>query len=1025
MNFALPGCRSNFSLLWGTAFPRQLAERAGESGIEHLGLADNDNLYGVMDFADACRDVGINALIGTRLTTSWGNLHLMARNYRGYQNLCRLVTVRQLTGEVSSGELGRHARDIACLAPGTAPIRKLKAIFDDNLFLSLPDDNDWRIDDLVDRYHVKPIANPSVSFLDNSDYRLHLMLRAIDSGSLLTNLNGTPRDGAENSFPKPAIMRRRFAHRPEAIENGIKLAESCRVVFPEHKNLLPAYPDYDGNKGELLRQKTLDGLHGRQRKASGIYHARLDFELEVINRTGFTDYFLIVSGIVDHCREIGIPAVGRGSAAGSLVAYSLGITQVDPISEGLYFERFLNEARSDPPDIDLDIDWRRRDDVLEFIYDRYGHDRTAMIATYTRFRARMAVREVAKASGLDPEEINRFSKRLPRVDPGKIVEAVDRLPRVTRNRIGIEQYRTILEDAARLDNFPRHLGIHPGGIVITPRPLTDYVALERATKGLVVTQCDMYQAEKMGLIKIDILGQRGLAVIVDCLDHARKTEGDDFTIPHNDPATYRLLQSGKTIGAFQIESPGLRALLRDLHPEILNDITLGLALIRPGASDSGMKKVFLDRHHGLEPDAFPDFRLEEILKETHGVFIYQEQVLLCARAVAGFNLPAADLLRRAITKDRKGGKYKKLCQRFLEGAIKTGLSRCKAIEIFKLLSLFAGFGFCKAHAATYGYLAYQSAYFKKHYPARFITAVLNNGGGYYPASVYISEARRLGVKIAAPDINRSQANESLDGNLMYIGLNRVKGLERDTIEQILDQRSFESFDDFLARVRLSAGEVESLIKVGAFDDIDADRHRLMWRLQLAQKSIRGRRQKRPGETGEDHKDKFDNDMFSGQLIIPRAQHLPDLPEVTPFEKFRHEREILGFSASCHPLELLPTYNKSQPPPLETKKVMEVAPTARESASAVKKATAVAWMVDIKRIRTREKKETMVFLTFEDLKDTFEVVLFPEKYKEYAELIRRYRFLQVEGEINIEGGNIAIIADKLAPAPTGLIECPYL
>ncbi len=1009
MNFALPGCRSNFSLLWGTAFPEQLAAKAERHHIEHLGLADNDNLYGVIDFADACRDAAINPLIGVRLTTSLGILHLIAKNYIGYQNLCRLVTKRQLGSQVTMDELGDHTTHLACLAPAAAPFDKLKAIFENNLYLSIHGDEDHRINDIIARYNITPIANPSVSFIDSADYRLHLLLRAIDSGSLLDNLNGVPRDHAAAFFPDRTTMQRRFAHIPEAIDNTIALADSCRVAFPEHKNLLPDYPDYDGNKSELLRRKALEGLRGKKGNASGIYYARLDFELEVINRTGFTDYFLIVSGIVNHCRHTNIPVVGRGSAASSLVAYSLGITQVDPIMEGLYFERFLNEARSDPPDIDLDIDWRRRDDVLEYVYDCYGHDRTAMIATYTRFRSRMAVREIAKAVGLDPDEINRFSKRLPRVNPGQIVEAVDRLPRVTRDRIGIEQYRSILETAARLDNFPRHLGIHPGGIVITPQPLTDYVALEKATKGLVVTQCDMYQAEKLGLIKIDVLGQRGLAVIVDCLEHAREIEGSDFVVPENDPATYDLLRSGKTIGVFQIESPGLRALLRDLRPEVLNDITLALALIRPGASDSGMKKVFLDRHHGDETTIYPDHRLEDILKETFGVFIYQEQVLLCAQTVAGFNLPAADLLRRAITKDRKGGNYKKLCRRFLDGAIKNGLSRKKAIEIFKLLSLFAGFGFCKAHAATYGYLAYQSAYFKKHYPAQFMQAVLNNDGGYYPASVYISEARRLGVTIAPPDISRSRSNEAIVDNIMYVGLNRVKALEQNTVEQILCQRPFDSFDDFLNRVKLSASEVENLIKVGAFDRLDIDRHRLLWRLHLGQKAIR--RQKPRRESIPGRKDRIDSDIFEGQLIVPRAKHLPKLPEVTPYEKFCHEREVLGFSASCHPLEILPAYEKTHLSLLESRINRKAAPAA--------------WMVDVKSIRTREKKEAMVFLTFEDLHDTFEVVLFPEKYKEYAELIRRYRFLQVEGEVNFDGGNISIIADKLAPAPTGLEERPYL
>ena len=1010
MSFALPGCRSNFSLLWGTAFPGQLVERARQSGIEHLGLADGDNLYGVIDFARACEEAGINPLIGVRLTTAVGTIHLIAQDYLGYQNLCRLVTHGRLNGPPTFSELSMHSGRILCLAAAPSPLEKLKQVYGDRLYLSVTG-GESRVDlDVARRLGIPAAANPSVSFLDEGDYRLHLLLRAIDSGSLLANLNGTPREKPEGFFPDERVFLRRFSPLPGAIANGMRLAQSCRVVFPEHRHLLPDYPDYDGDKAEYLRQKALDGLQSKKTCPPGGYLSRLDFELAVIARTGYTDYFLIVSDIVDHCRRIGIPAVGRGSAAGSLVAYALGITQVDPITESLYFERFLNEARSDPPDIDLDIDWRRRDDVLEYIYDRYGRDRTAMIASYTRFRARLAVREVAKAAGLEPEEINRFAKRLPHVNPGQISKAVDDLPPVSRARLGLDRYESILDDAARLDNVPRHLGIHPGGIVITPKPLTDYVALERATKGLVVTQCDMYQAEKLGLVKIDILGQRGQAVIVDCREHAKTVARDDFAIPDRDDQTYKLLQSGKTIGVFQIESPGLRALLRDLKPQELNDITLALALIRPGASDSGMKKVFLDRHHGQETTIYPDPRLEKILEETHGVFIYQEQVLLCAQAVAGFNLPAADLLRRAITKDRHGGAYKKLCRQFLAGAVKNGLSHEKAAGIFKLLSLFAGFGFCKAHAATYGYLAYQSAYFKTHYPARFMVAVMNNDGGYYPTSVYISEARRLGVAVSPPDINRSEARETLADDRVFVGLSRIAGLEQHTIDQILQYRPFASFDDFLTRVKLSVAEVENLIKVGAFDGVSADRHHLLWRLYLGQRALKSRR-RTAEDTNDPKRDSGNGDMFAGYLIIPKADHVPPLPDMTPFEVFQHECDILGFSATRHPLEIFPAYDR------RPAKLME-----RVNGEPL---SIIGWLADVKRIKTREKRESMVFLTFEDLQDTFEVVLFPDMYQKYAELIRQYRLVQVTGEVNIDGGNRAIVASSLAPAPTGLPEKPYV
>ena len=1007
MNFALPGCRSNFSLLWGTAFPEQLVGRAAEWGIEHLGLADNDNLYGAVDFHQACQSVGINPLIGVRLTTTLGNLHLIARDYEGYQSLCRLVTLVRLAGPADRTQLREYGDHLVCLTSTVTGMGKLRAIFGSEVFFSLTGREDRRTLQTLVETNLPPVADPAVSFLDGDDYRLHLLLRAIDAGAMTDNLNGTPRDTAECFFPTGEEMSRRYRYAPEAIRNGLAMADRCRVSFPDHRNLLPSCPGTVSEKRILLREKAAAGLQKKKGVIGGAYQSRLDFELTVIDRTGFTDYFLIVSGIIEYCRRADIPVVGRGSAAGSVVAYGLGITQVDPIAEGLYFERFLNEARSDPPDIDLDIDWRRRDDLLEYIYDEYGRDRTAMIATYTRFGARMAVREAAKAAGFTPETIDQLAKRLPYgASPHEIDDAIKKLPSTICTRLDIEHFRPVLQAAARLDNFPRHLGIHPGGVVITPRPLTDYVALERATKGIVVTQCDMYQAEKLGLVKIDILGQRGLAVIVDCQKEVQRLRGESVAVPDNDPATYDLLQSGKTIGVFQIESPGLRALLRDLRPERLNDITLALALIRPGASDSGMKKVFLDRFHGEIPTGYPHPRLEQILAETFGVFVYQEQVLLCAREIAGFNLPAADLLRRAITKARHETDYAGLRQRFLGGALQCGLTRENALEIFDLLRHFAGFGFCKAHAATYGYLAYQSAWFKEHYPALFMQAVLNNGGGYYPASVYIAEARRLGVTIIPPDVNRSGELEALDDGRLYVGLGRIRDMGQRTIEQILAGRPFGSFDDFLGRVRLSAAEAENLVKIGGFDSIDADRPRLLWRLRLAaQRGPVGQATHR--ETAGEP-----DDIFAGQLIVPTAKRLPQLPQATPFEQFLYERDILGFSASRHPLTLFPAYDG----------VTIAACADNPNGAAVR---LCGWLVDIKRIKTRETKEPMVFATFEDPEDTFEVVLFPAMLREYSEMIREYRFFRIEGKINREGGTVAIIAEALSPAPTGLAEAPYL
>jgi DNA-directed DNA polymerase III PolC len=673
------------------------------------------------------------------------------------------------------------------------------------------------------------------------------------------------------------------------------------------------------------------------------------------------------------------------------VSYSLGITQVDPIKEKLYFERFLNEARLDCPDIDLDIDWRHRDNVLKFVYDRYGHDHVAMMATYIRFQPRLAFRETAKAYGFASDEIARFARHLPRMGMNGITEGNS----ISGSSHDFKKFKTPLKAARAISGLPRHLGIHSGGVVITPEPISDYISLQRASKGLIVTQCDMYQAEKIGLVKIDILGQRGLAVIADCYREIRKIKESNFKIPENDPDTFDLLQKGKTIGVIHIESPGLRALLRDLCPANIGDITLALALIRPGASESGMKKVFLNRFHGEEDTVYPHHTLSEILEETYGVFIYQEQVILTAQKIAGFNLAASDQLRRAITKKRKKGARKQLRKRFLDGARRMGVDLRKAEEIYEQLGQFALFGFCRAHAATYGFLAYQSAYFKAHFPDTFMTAVLRNGGGYYSSSVYIAEARRLGIKVKPPDVNLSEHRDKLIHKRIYLGMERIRVIADKTIRQIENGRPFSDLASFLSTVKISDREMINLIKIGFFDSLETSRPTLLWQYRLW------------GNKTSPNK----NDLFGGRIMPPGMKRMPRLNQFSRYDIFRAEWEILGSPASFHPLTLIGDY---QEPRFD--KISELPDGASLIIS--------GWRSDIKKIKTRAG-QFMVFMTLDSLENTFEIILFPDTYQRYGETIRAYRYLAVDGYLNREEGNTAIVAKKIDPAPANLKEVRFL
>ncbi len=991
MNCVLPVCRSSFSLLYGTASPEELVQTAIEKNHAAMLLADFNNLYGCYDFYYAALETGVKPIIGAEITTQPGNILFICENHDGFKELSKLITYYQLHGAPSIETISECSDNLICVTENESSPENLKEIFNQRLYIKIGYEQPSKAVRIAAKKNIRPLACPDVCFLHQSDFEKHRLLRAIDGGHLLDDLPEKETANRQAWLKNPEWYDNFFSPFPEAFKNSREIIEKCNLNFPERKNILP-HLEVDGDHFEKLKQDALKGLRRKLPDPSGPYLSRLEYELSVIQRTGFVDYFLIVGEIIDHCRREDITAVGRGSAAGSLVSYSLGITQVDPIKQNLYFERFLNEARSDCPDVDLDIDWRRRDDVLDFIYKKYGDDRVAMLATFTRFRPRLAIRETAKAMGLAPEEINNFTQRLSGhpLERNDFPEASSNSLKVTRDR-----FKPVLQAARAICGLPRHLGIHAGGIVITPEPITDYVPLERATKGIVVTQCDMYQAEKIGLVKIDILGQRGLGVLVDCYKAVKRIGGEDFSIPENDSRTYEILRSGKTIGVFQIESPGMRALLRDLYPRKLDDITLGLALIRPGASESGMKKIFLDRFHGKEKTVYPHKNLGTVLEDTHGVFIYQEQVILAAQKIAGFNLPASDLLRRAITKKRKQTDIKKLRQRFLDGARKNNVNIATTENILGQLAQFASFGFCKAHAATYGYLAWQSAYFKAHYPGIFMTAVLRNGGGYYPSAVYVAEARRLGVAVLPPDVNRSDDIDNTYNDKIYLGLGRIRDLTCKTIDKIQDNRPFVSLLDFLSKVDLSGREIENLIRVGFFDSIETSRPKLLWQYRLSYGK----------------KNRTGDDLFGERITSPLLKQMPRLEQFSRFEIFKAEKDILELSASFHPLSLFDSYNK----------------TNLTMISQIKRGTPISvsgWLADRKRIKTREGK-AMVFLTFDSPDDTFEVVLFPEIYNRYSGLIRKYRYLTVNGHVNVEGGNTAIIANEISAAPTGLKEAQYI
>ncbi len=626
--------------------------------------------------------------------------------------------------------------------------------------------------------------------------------------------------------------------------------------------------------------------------------------------------------------------------------------------------------------------------MLEFVYERYGRDRVAMICTLNTFAARGAFRELGKTYGMSGDEISDFTKRLPWGNLRDLYKTRAKYPECRNLPLETEPYRTIIELAYAIEGYPRHLSIHCGGIVISPGKLQDLVPLQMSAKGIAITQYDMHSIADLGLVKIDLLGQRGLSTIVDGEKFAEAKTKQPVDYDFNDPRTFDLLRQGRTIGVFQIESPGLRSLLIELQPKTINDITLALALIRPGASESGMKKVFLERFAGERPIEYPHPNLEPILKETLGNIIYQEQVLRSAEALAGFSPEQADLLRRSITKGRNRNEFRDYARRFLDQAVDRGVPRDKAQQVFELLSQFACYGFCKAHAATYALFSYWGSYLKAHFPVEYMTAMLNNFAGYYRSYVYADEARRFGGKLHPPDVDKPSKLCATDGTDVTIGLAFVKNLSEATINSMIERREeapFDSLGDFLIRVRPSINEVESLIRIGAFDCLGQTRPALLWYLKLYGGKILRTEPNTP---------------LLGSMYPPDLDFAPNLPDYDINERLAAEQEILEMSVSCHPTELI-TPGNGHVKSCELQYLQG------------KKVRIIGQVVDRKRIKVSGSK-LMVFLTMEDAFDYFEVTLFPEIYQKFGERIYRKPLLDICGKVENKRGVVSIVAEDLQP-----------
>ena len=1030
---------SYYSLLDGVPSPQELLMTAKRAGMPALALSDHNGLYGAVEFYQQAKELGIKAIIGAQLDFEEAHsLVLLVKNETGYRNLCALISRGRLEGghtkfTLTFKHLHNFTEGLICLSGGQSGLiyhllkqrkteeavkqsRLLQDVFNGNFYLELQQFStqdvllNIRLRDMASETGIPLMATNDVHFIHSRDWHLRRTLHAIDANIVADTV--TTAGNSEQYLKTPAQMSGLFKAFPEAVQNTTKIAGECRFDFHLNARI---FPSLDLPKGETsfsqLWKLCFEGATRRCRPLTHTVISRLEYEIKTINELGFSEYFLIVKHIVDYCRREHIPCVGRGSAADSLVSYVLEITQVDPIRHNLYFERFLNPGRSDPPDIDLDICWKNRDKVIDYVYETFGRERTAMICTFNTFQTRSAVRDTAKTFGLPDDEISKITKYLPHRSIDQIKEAVNALPELRELRHNPEVYEDILRTAQRIAGFPRHLSIHPGGLIIAPERITHYTPLEEAGKGLLISQYDMHSIQKLGLIKIDLLGVRSLTIVTETLqavhndaqavrqsapqaDQAQKMRRelllknslelsplDLRAIPENDPEVTELIRSGNTMGCFQLESPGMRGLLKKMKIEDVNDVIAAVALIRPGASGSGMKEIYIRRRAGLEAVRHIHPSLAPALDETYGVILYQEQVLQVAHFSAGFSLSQADTLRRAMTKTRDKSAFMKIRQAFISGALKNGLAQEQADTIWRFLAQFAGYGFNKAHSATYGTVAYQTAFLKYYFPLEYMCAVLNNEGGFYARSAYIEETRRMGIPLLPPDINRSQRDFSCENGSIRCGLSPVAELTRATIKRLLSERAkrkFSDFFDFMQRSRAGEKEARHLIKAGALESLHPNAPSLLLVNQL---------------------------YFKNKKKTAVVRYLTENAGLQPFNRFQrilNEMEMLGFSVSAHPLYL---FRKE----ISALKVIRSSDLEEFKNKTVR---FCGWLVTSRRVETA-KNQFMKFLTLEDEYGLCEAVLFPAIYLRDGHLIRGHGPYLVTGKIQSRlPGEANLIVNRL-------------
>ena len=807
--FAQLVVRTPWSFGRGASTVEELAAAAARRGVGAVAVVDRGTLAGIVPAWDALVAAGVRPIVGAELSGADGTAILLAQDREGWASLSAVASAlaldpgRDLVSELEerSGGLFVLCRDPAIL-PAVA-----RALPRDRIRIAT--ESMERLRSLAPLGHqlgIRPVAVGDVHFASPGRRARHRSLRAI---ALRTSLDGVPTAELAPEaawLAGEAELRRRFASHPEAVDEAGSIAAACQLDLPRDLGFgRRRFPQVAGDPPRQLAARCRAGLRRRLGGVDGAHRGRLSLELAVIVRLGYAPYFLVLADLIDYARRRGIAHWGRGSAAGSLVAFALGLAPVDPLAHGLLFERFLNPARQDPPDVDLDLDWRRRDEVIDHLARRHGCERVARQGSVVTHGARGAVRELGASAGIPPRQLSRLTRALPPGSAPLTPEALEGAVRLAGLAIAGSRLRWVLDTAVAIQSYPRHLSLHPTGVVVASRPLGTWIPLFRSARGAVATQWSMDAVARAGLVKIDLLGNRALAALQEARSAVIGLGGadPDHVDPSTDPQTRALIQRGETLACFHVESPAIRGLIRKMGCRDRDDLITASSLVRPGVAASGMLGQFLARRDAVGEGApSGPASLRRVLARTHGVMVHQEDVMRVASEVAGMDLARADELRRALTRRAFRHRLPALRKAFLGGARRQGLGAEEAREIWRQIASFAGYAFCKAHSASFASLSFRAAYLRAHHPAELMAAVLSQRGGYYGQAAYVSECKRMKLAVLGPCVNRSQVPFVAEGGAVRVGLMQVRGARPATAAAIVAERQRRG--PYLARADLAA-----------------------------------------------------------------------------------------------------------------------------------------------------------------------------------------------------------------------------